>query len=60
MIRPHPKAGPSKDVTKGRQRGKSRILTDSPGKAKIEKQNKKKKKVTRVGREKKNPAEQLF
>lgn len=37
MIRLHPKAEPRKEVRKGRKKGKSRILTDTPEKNEIEK-----------------------
>ncbi|KAJ8703930.1 hypothetical protein PYW07_013224 [Mythimna separata] len=49
VIRPHPKAGPRKGSGKGRKKGKTRILTDTPEKLAIEnewaarKQNKEKK-----------------
>ncbi|XP_050509907.1 uncharacterized protein LOC126886851 [Diabrotica virgifera virgifera] len=36
MIRPHPKAAPRKNNGRGRQKGKSRILTDTPEKIRIE------------------------
>ncbi|CAF4749163.1 unnamed protein product [Pieris macdunnoughi] len=36
VIRPHPKAGPRKGSGKGRKKGKTRILTDTPEKLAIE------------------------
>jgi hypothetical protein len=36
MIRPFPKAHPRKPASKGRKKGKSRILTDTPNKEEIE------------------------
>lgn len=36
VIRPYPKAGPRKGVTKGRKKGCTRILTDTPEKLAIE------------------------
>ncbi|XP_063837138.1 uncharacterized protein LOC135086264 [Ostrinia nubilalis] len=39
MIRPHPKAGPRKNTNKGRKKGATRILTDTPEKDSIEKEH---------------------
>lgn len=36
IIRPHPKAEPRKETRRGRQKGRSRILTDTPEKQEIE------------------------
>jgi hypothetical protein len=36
MIRPFPKAHPRKPTSKGRKKGKSRLLTDTPNKEEIE------------------------
>jgi len=53
MVRPYPKAGPRKEVTKGRKKGKSRILTETSEKEEIEKQQMNKKEVSQEGQEKK-------
>ena len=42
MIRPFPKAQPRKKTSRGRKRGKTRILTDTPEKRELEKSKKKK------------------
>lgn len=36
IIRPHPKAEPRKETRRGRQKGRSRVLTDTPEKQEIE------------------------
>lgn len=38
MIRPHPKAGARKSSKKGRKKGATKILTDTPEKEAIEKE----------------------
>jgi hypothetical protein len=59
IIRPHPKAGPRKEATKGRKRGKSKILTDTPQKGRNRETEDKKKKVGQ-GSRKKKATKQLF
>ncbi|KAI4464160.1 hypothetical protein MML48_3g00014046 [Holotrichia oblita] len=44
VVRPHPKAEPRKSTNKGRAKGKSRILTDTPEKQAIEADKNKSKK----------------
>lgn len=41
MIRPHPKAGPRKNNNKGRKKGTTRIITDTPEKNEIEQEARK-------------------
>lgn len=50
VIRPHPKAGPRKGSGKGRKKGSTRILTDTPEKLAIEKEweARKEKKIRKV------------
>lgn len=63
VIRPYPKAGPRKTVTKGRKKGSTRILTDTPEKIALEneareKEDKKMKKLAASAKrklEKENP-----
>lgn len=57
-IRPYPKAGPRKICTKGRKKGRTRILTDTPEKLAIENELKirqeKKQRIPKVKRVKRN------
>ena len=54
MVRPHPKAQPRKHINGGRQRGKSRILTDTPEKNSIA-ENMKRRETKRCKKPKKKP-----